>query len=464
MLKRLESTEHLNWNNLKFDTSWQPQGQSNQTAQSQTPAPTIQPVQQPSYDPYQSPAFQQYVQGAVQAAQAGMSNPQIQSGLVQANTDLSGLQQITSNNIQADLNNPNLSEGALTGQTAAEAQVLANQSIPIQTRINLLQQQQGQAETAANIPLTAGTTEASYLAGLAKPTSISPGQNLTQLNPSTGQVSSLANQPSFGFGTNTAGTPIAQNQVTGQIIPGGTQGLGATPPALGSQTGTQSGVAGAVASTLQSLGSGSDPTTSAFYTNAVNQALANGGNPPSNLTAQQQQIVSQILGTMSGGQYSSTNSAINLANLQAEQSTANDLKASAATATSHLADLQSLANAVGYTNSPIASNIRNQFSNSILTDPSITTLQSAIGVVRSEVAKVLGGGTPTVASQAEAADALPDNLSPSNIAGVIANVQQLMNQKIQEYSNPNNANSLPNGLQMPSNSSGSAPAPGSLSL
>jgi hypothetical protein len=399
------------------------------------------------YDPYQSPAFQQYVQQAVTAATPAYTNPQIQQGIVGANTALQNIQTNVANSM-GGLANKDLSSSGMTAQQDLINQNAAYASVPYQTQANLLAQQQTQAETAANIPLTAATTEAGYLSGLAQPTAIGTGQNLVLPNPATGQATTLASQPSYGLGTGIAGQPITYNQNTGAINSGGT-GLGATPPTLSGTTGA-TGEAGALQSIGQAYGL-TDPASQLALKTAVDNTLASNGDVnAAGVPANLQPAVKAVLNQMSGGTYSPGNAAINQTNLAAQQAVANTLIAPMQTAVSHLADLQSLANAVGYTNSPIASNIRNQFSGSILTDPKITNLQSAIGVVRSEVAKVLGGGTPTVASQAEAAEALPDNLSPQNIAGVIANVTSLMNAKIQQYTNPANAASLLTGLQMPS--------------
>ena len=204
----------------------------NQSNQS-TVQPNPQNQQAPSYDPYQSPAFQQYIQNAVQAASPAYTNPQIQQGIVGANTALQDIQTNVANSM-GGLANKDLSSSGMTAQQALINQNAAYQSVPYQTQANLLAQQQQQAETAANIPLTAGTTEAGYLAGLAQPQSVSAGTNLTQLNPSTGQLSTLGGLPSFAAGTNTqTGAPYTYNQQTGAINTGGTNsGLGATPPAL----------------------------------------------------------------------------------------------------------------------------------------------------------------------------------------------------------------------------------------
>ena len=410
------------------------------------------------YDPYNSPAYQNYLQQAQQAYQP-----------TQAQTDaLTNLQNIQKNLGYAVANQArdDIAMGNFTGLGGAhEASLIANAQAPLaaaQTGLTQANTLQGQQATGAGLGLTSANTQAGYLAGRAAPITLAGGQSLATLNPATGNYGIGGTAPvaaPYTAGTNSlTGAPYTYNQTTGQINPGGTN-LGTTPPALGG-----SGIAGTVASTLQSLGAGNDPTATAFYTNAVNQAMANGGNPDPSLNSQQQSIVKQILSQMSGGQYSSQNAAINQGNLTAQQGVANQLIAPAQTATQHLGDLQALANAVNYSNSPIASNVRNQLNSSILTDPSITNLQSAIGVVRAEVAKVLGGGSATVASQAEAQDALPDNLSPQNIAGVIANVQKLMNQKIQEYSNPKNAASLPTGLNMPAGFSASSPPAGTFTL
>ncbi len=389
------------------------------------------------YDPYQSPAYQQYLQNYIKSQMPGLDTPTIQNGIVAANQGLTNLQSIYANNIQADVNNPGLSQGALTGQEAAEAQVLAAKSVPYQTQINLLNNQQQQAGTAYGAGLTSAGTEASYLGGIAKPTTLAPGQTLTTTNPTTGQTTPLASIPNI-------------SAISNPLSPSGISTINQTSGAVGSPSLSGPG----------SPGSSSDLATQylqnpiiAGYVQATKNS--NGDMSAAGVPSQYQAAVNTVLQAQSNGQYSPGNASINQANLASQQATANALIAPAQTAVQHLADLQSLANAVNYSNSPISNQLRNQFSGSILTDPNITTLQSAIGVVRSEVAKILGGGSPTVASQKEATDALPDNLSPSNIAGVIANVQSLMNAKISSYSDPNNTAKLNTGLQMPSGYSSS---------
>lgn len=387
------------------------------------------------YDPYNSPQYQQYLNQFVNSQLPGLTTPQIQAGVSTAEQTLANIQKQVASQTSSALNNPNLSDSALTGQSMAAAKQGSLNSAAVQPLLDLYKEQQGQAATAYGAPLNTANTEASYLAGIAKPTAISPGQSLILPNPATGGASTLGNVPSYSAVSN----PISPsgittfNQTTGQQ----NSGFGTTPPTLGGNNDLASQY-------MQ------NPLIAGYVQATIN---SNGDMSAAGVPSQYQAAVNTVLQSQTGGSYSPGNASINQSNLATQQATANELIAPARTATSHLSDLQTLANAVNYSNSPIASNVRNQFSNSILTDPNITTLKSAIGVVRSEVAKVLGGGTPTVASQAEAADALPDNLSPENIAGVIANVQNLMNQKITEYSNPANAASLPTGLQMPSSSS-----------
>ena len=204
------------------------QAQANTTGSTATASPGV-------YNPYTSPAYQQYVQNAVTAATPAMTNPQVQQGILGANQNLENIQSNYSTNVNADLNNPALSAGSLTGLEAAEAQMAANKSVPVQTQLNLLNSQQAQGETAANIPLTAANTQAAYLGNIAQPQTVQPGQTLTTVNPSTGQTTPLASVPNYTAGTNTqTGAPYTYNQTTGAINNMGTNsGLGTTPPVLG---------------------------------------------------------------------------------------------------------------------------------------------------------------------------------------------------------------------------------------
>lgn len=81
---------------------------------------------------------------------------------------------------------------------------------------------------------------------------------------------------------------------------------------------------------------------------------------------------------------------------------------------------------------------RDVLSNYLNPDPNIQQLKSAIGVVRGEVAKVLGGGTASVEALNEAQQVIPDNISPDNFKQVKQKVIDLMNSKIKEYTSTGN--------------------------
>lgn len=390
------------------------------------------------YDPYNSPAYQQYLNQYINSQLPGLTTPQIQSGQQTVAQGEQQAQQRYQQQIQNALNGGG-SSAAVTGESAAAGTLFNNTTSSYQNILDQLNQQQGQAGTAYGAGVNAANANAGYLGGLATPTPIGTGQQLTQLNPATGQTTTLANQPSYSAVAN----PISPsgittfNQNTGQQ----NSSFGSTPPALGGND--------IVSQYLQ------NPIISGYVQATKN---SNGDMNAAGVPSQYQAAVNTVLQSQSGGSYSPGNAAINQANLSTQQQAAQILKPSLDTATSHLADLQSLANAVNYSNSPIANNVRNQFNNSILTDPSITNLQSAIGVVREEVAKVLGGGTATDSARADAASALPSNLSPQNIAGVISHVTDLMNAKLAIYTDPTKAVSLPSGLSMPAGYSASIPA------
>lgn len=57
----------------------------------------------------------------------------------------------------------------------------------------------------------------------------------------------------------------------------------------------------------------------------------------------------------------------------------------------------------------------------------------ALSNVRDELAKILGGGTSTDGTRATARELLPDNMTPAQLTASIATATELMNSKIQEY-------------------------------
>jgi hypothetical protein len=115
------------------------------------------------------------------------------------------------------------------------------------------------------------------------------------------------------------------------------------------------------------------------------------------------------------------------------------LKLAMNTALDHIKGLQTIVDKVGYSDSPIMNMIRTGASNNIWSDQDIKTLQSQIGLVREEVAKVLGGGTATDSARADANSIIPENISPTQFKNVIGEVQKRMQEKIDEYSKLGNA-------------------------
>lgn len=320
--------------------------------------------------------------------------------------------------------------GDLEGATGRQATEQQSANSTLQSMESELANLQAQRQAA----LTGVTTQA----GLIKPQPVSPGQSL--INPSTGQ--SVGGVPEFSPTQNIAGAPVPFNVTTGMI------GAGATGQGLLGSLGSPN-VSSAVSSVLQGLGA-NDPSTNAFITNAVSQALANGGNVPSTLDSKQSQIVQQVLSQMTGGQYSSTASGINLANQASQSAQAQEITPIARTALTNLQALQALSDKVGYSNSPITNDIRNAFSGTFLTDPNINNLTSALQYVTGEVSQVLGGGSSTVAALNDAQAALQANrLSPDALKQLIATSTQLVNNRLSELSSPTNTVTVPNGLQMP---------------
>lgn len=338
-------------------------------------------------------------------------------------------------------------EGATGRQTAI--QQAGNSTLQsLQNQLTNLQQQRQDA-------LTGIQNQIQTLA----PISAAPGTTL--INPATGSAIASTNQEV----TNIAGAPTSFNPSTGLI------GQGSTGQGIlgGSSSGSSSNVSSAVSTVLTSLGA-NDPASNSFITSAVQQSIANGGVVPTNLTAQQQSVVQQVLSQMTGGQYSSTGSAINLANQTAQSQQAQAIVPIAKTALSNLSALQNLSNLVGYSNSPITNDIRNKLSGTAFNDPSITNLQSAIGIVAGELGQVLGGGDATVTALNNAANSLPaGNISPQTLQGLITTLTTLVNNRLTELQNPSNTVTVANGLQMPSgysasSSNTSAPSASSLDL
>ncbi len=286
---------------------------------------------------------------------------------------------------------------------------------------------------------------------------VSAGPGTTLINPATGSTIASTNQ----LTTNIAGAPTSFNPSTG-LIGQGTTGGGI----LGTPTSSSDPVQSAVTSVLTSLGA-NDPATTSFITSAVQQAIANGGNVPTSLTASQANVVKQVLSQMSGGSYSSQNAAINQSNLAAQSASAQAVAPIANTALANLQSLQKLSDTVGYSNSPITNDIRNAFSNTFVVDPNITTLQSALQFVTGEVSQVLGGGDSTVAALNSAATGLQaGRIDPATLKSVISNAVTMVNNRLQQLQSPastvtlptglpGSSSSQPSGLQMPSGNASS---------
>lgn len=188
-------------------------------------------VGQGVYDPYNSPAYQQYLNQYINSQLPGLTTPQIQSGQQTVAQGEQQAQQRYQQQIQNALNGGG-SSAAVTGESAAAGTLFNNTTSSYQNILDQLNQQQGQAGTAYGAGVNAANANAGYLGGLATPTPIGTGQQLTQLNPSTGQLSTLGGISAFASGTNSqTGAPYTYNQQTGAINNGGT-GLGTTPPAL----------------------------------------------------------------------------------------------------------------------------------------------------------------------------------------------------------------------------------------
>lgn len=132
--------------------------------------------------------------------------------------------------------------------------------------------------------------------------------------------------------------------------------------------------------------------------------------------------------------------------LQQQSADVRPLVASQQTAIQHLDNLQGILSKINYSNIPIVNGVRDWFSNTVSKDPNIAQAQSELNVVRSEVAKVLGGGSVTVESQHEAETVVPTDISPENFQSVADNVKNLMQSKItQATGSLNNVQQYQNG-------------------
>jgi len=178
-------------------------------------------------------------------------------------------------------------EGATGRQTAIST--AANAKIQaMEDQLTNLQNQRNNALAGVNNQINA-----------LKPVSAAPGTTL--INPATGETVASTTEPI----TNIAGAPTSFNPSTGLIGQGATGG-----GILGTSSSGGNDVASVVSSVLTSLGA-NDQASNSFITSAVQQTIANGGVPPSNLTSQQAQVVQQVLSKMTGGTYSSVQADIN---------------------------------------------------------------------------------------------------------------------------------------------------------
>lgn len=144
---------------------------------------------------------------------------------------------------------------------------------------------------------------------------------------------------------------------------------------------------------------------------------------------------------------SNQNAAARASQLQQNVTITQPLKLAMNTALDHLNGLQTIVDKVGYSDIPIINTLRQGISNNLFSDADIRQLQSQIGLVREEVAKVLGGGTATDAARADANAIIPDNISPSQFEKVISEVKNRMQEKIDEYSKVGSAAQYGNSSQ-----------------
>jgi hypothetical protein len=168
-------------------------------------------------------------------------------------------------------------EGA-TGRESAINQSAQSTLQSLQNQLTNLQQQRQDALKGIQDQITTLTP-------------ISAASGTTLINPATGSTIASTNQ----LTQNLVGAPVPFNPSTGLIGQGATGGGTLGTPTNASNV--PSNIFSAVSSVLNQLGS-NDQQSNNFISTAVQQALANGGNPPANLTSQQAQVVQQVLSQM----------------------------------------------------------------------------------------------------------------------------------------------------------------------
>ncbi len=151
----------------------------------------------------------------------------------------------------------------------------------------------------------------------------------------------------------------------------------------------------------------------------------------------------QLSMSQTGKPFDAEASAINYENQQKAQANAVPLVQAQQVAIDHLNNLAPLIQAAGFTDNVQANNLKIASSDYIQKNPAVVAVQSEIDVVRGEIAKVLAGGNaPSDADQQEAAQILPYAVSPTTFSTIQANIQNLMQEKISEYTNSSNVPQL----------------------
>lgn len=264
----------------------------------------------------------------------------------------------------------------LTGQSDFLAKQAEAQTQPLQAKLGILQARRQAAVQGYQQAL--GAEQAKL--GFSQPVSLGLGQAL--VNPSTGQT--VAGNASYTGGSN--------------------GGAGSLIDSLAQQVNSGAAYNDVVAQ-----------LPSAALAPALLQAIMK-QNPNFNITQSNQNA---------GARAQQLNQNVTLVQ---------PLKLAMNTALDHIKGLQDVVNKANYSDSGIINNIRTGISDNISSDQNIKSLQSQIGLVREEVAKVLGGGTATDSARADANAIIPMNISPSQFQAVIGQVQQRMQEKIDEYS------------------------------
>lgn len=324
-------------------------------------------------------------------------------GVQKAREDLTKFQTATSDKIAAIRSEPIALEFQ-QGRAQAVQQASAEKEKAYQTGVENALTSQGQTLGALN-----------QAAGLASPQQLGSGN--VYIDPATGQ-------PIAGGPTQVPYTNQFLNPLTGQSVGGG---IGGGNKGLDVDSVAQQVVSGQMSPTQAYSTFGNNLA----FNNAINQAITK-SNPGFNFIQAEANASAQ-------GQ------ALQQATLQGT-----NMQKRADTVTQHLNTLRTTMNDLGRLNIPVVGNIpiANTISNFVgqqLGNKDLKAFQTALSNARGELAGIFAiGGTPTE-GEAMAKIILPDNITPDQLETAITTAQELVQSKVNEYSNIGNVPQFGNG-------------------